>query len=241
MVHASLWMSLVYELVKAYGLWVLFIGITLECMGIPVPGETVLVSAALYAGSTHRLTIGSVMLVAATAAIAGGMIGYAIGHWIGLRLLVRYGKYIKLDEPRLKVGHTAAKRPNKPAATGSTGCRRRWFLPRASARMPTSFLNCRLINQARGLVTRAVEIDYHAHNIRWTKSRNWRAARRRKGDAGPHPRCPFIVLPASDLTTSEYSPTDSAQPFMWLSAVRLRSTMRRRDVGNSIAAEPSGM
>ena len=51
-------------LVKAYGLWVLFIGITLECMGIPVPGETVLVSAALYAGSTHRLRIGSVMLVA---------------------------------------------------------------------------------------------------------------------------------------------------------------------------------
>ena len=64
MVHASLWMSSVYELVKAYDLWVLFIGITLECMGIPVPGETVLVSAALYAGSTHRLTIGSVMLVA---------------------------------------------------------------------------------------------------------------------------------------------------------------------------------
>jgi membrane protein DedA with SNARE-associated domain len=107
MVHASLWMSLVYELVKAYGLWVLFIGITLECMGIPVPGETVLVSAALYAGSTHRLTIGSVMLVAATAATAGAMIGYVIGHWIGLRLLVRYGKYIRLDEPRLKVGHTA--------------------------------------------------------------------------------------------------------------------------------------
>jgi hypothetical protein len=48
MVHASLWMSLVYELVKAYGLWVLFIRITLECMGIPVPGETVLVSAAGY-------------------------------------------------------------------------------------------------------------------------------------------------------------------------------------------------
>jgi membrane protein DedA with SNARE-associated domain len=104
MVHASLWMSSVYELVKAYGLWVLFTGITLECMGIPVPGETVLVSAALYAGSTHRLTIGSVMLVAATAATVGGMIGYVIGRWIGLRLLVRYGKYVKLGERRLKVG-----------------------------------------------------------------------------------------------------------------------------------------
>ncbi len=34
-------------------------------------------------------------------------------------------------------------------------------------------------------------------------------------------------------------PTNRAQPFMWLSAVRLRSTMLRRDVGNSIAAESS--
>jgi hypothetical protein len=34
----------------------------------------------------------------------GGMIGYITGRWIGLRLLVRYGKYVGLDEPRLKVG-----------------------------------------------------------------------------------------------------------------------------------------
>jgi membrane protein DedA with SNARE-associated domain len=104
MVHVSLWMPSVHELLKAYGLWFLFLSITLECMGIPLPGETALVSAALYAGSTHGLTIDSVMLVAATAATAGGMIGYVIGRCIGLRLLVRYGKYVRLDERRLKVG-----------------------------------------------------------------------------------------------------------------------------------------
>jgi len=104
MLHASLWMSSVHELLKAYGLWALFVGITLEGMGIPLPGETMLISAALYAGSTHRLAIGSVMLVATTAATIGGMIGYVIGRWIGLRLLVRYGKYVRLDEGRLKVG-----------------------------------------------------------------------------------------------------------------------------------------
>ncbi len=86
MVAASLWMSSVYELANAYGLWVLFIGITLECIGIPVPGETMLVSVALYAGSTHGVTIGSIMLVAATAATLGGVIGYITGRWIGLRL-----------------------------------------------------------------------------------------------------------------------------------------------------------
>jgi membrane protein DedA with SNARE-associated domain len=104
MVHASLWMPSVHEVLKAYGLWALFVGITLESMGIPLPGETMLVSAALYAGSTHRLAIGSVMLVAAAAATAGGMIGYVIGRWIGLRLLVRCGKYVRLDERRLKIG-----------------------------------------------------------------------------------------------------------------------------------------
>jgi membrane protein DedA with SNARE-associated domain len=104
MVHASLWMSSVHELLKAYGLWALFLGITLQCSGIPLPGETMLVSAALYTGSTHRLGIGSVMLVAATAATAGGMIGYETGRCIGLRVLMHYGKYVRLDERRLKVG-----------------------------------------------------------------------------------------------------------------------------------------
>jgi membrane protein DedA with SNARE-associated domain len=104
MVDASPWTSSFYELVNAYGLWVLFIGITLECTGIPVPGETMLISVALYAGSTQKMTIGWILLVAATAATFGGMIGYITGRWIGLRLLVHYGKYVGLDEPRLKVG-----------------------------------------------------------------------------------------------------------------------------------------
>ena len=104
MVHASFWMASVHELLRAYGLWILFVGITLECAGVPLPGETILISAALYAGSTHGLEIGSVMVVAATAATVGGMMGYVIGRSIGFRLLLRYGKYLRLDERRLKVG-----------------------------------------------------------------------------------------------------------------------------------------
>jgi membrane protein DedA with SNARE-associated domain len=95
---------MIHELIQAYGLWILFIGIMLECLGIPMPGETVLVSAALYAGSTRNLAISSVVLVAAGAATVGGMIGYVIGRSIGLRLLVRYGRYVRLDEHHLKVG-----------------------------------------------------------------------------------------------------------------------------------------
>ncbi len=91
-------------LIQAYGLWVLFTLVMLESMGIPMPGETALVTAALYAGSTHQIGIVSVVLVAATAAIIGDNIGYLIGRSIGIRLVARYGRFVRLDEPRLKVG-----------------------------------------------------------------------------------------------------------------------------------------
>jgi len=94
----------IHGLIQAYGLWVIFTLVMLESMGIPMPGETALVTAALYAGSTHQIGIASVVLVAATAAIIGDNIGYLIGRSIGIRLVARYGRYVRLDEPRLKVG-----------------------------------------------------------------------------------------------------------------------------------------
>src|SRR6266404_6926826 len=92
------------DLIQSYGLWVLFALVMLESMGIPLPGETALVTAALYAGSTHQIGIVSVVLVAAIAAIIGDNIGYLIGRSIGIRVVARYGRYVRLDEPRLKVG-----------------------------------------------------------------------------------------------------------------------------------------
>jgi len=94
----------IHGLIHTYGLWVVFTLIMLESMGVPLPGETALMTAALYAGSTHRIDIVSVVLVAATAAIIGDNIGYVIGRSIGVRLVARYGRYVRLDEPRLKVG-----------------------------------------------------------------------------------------------------------------------------------------
>jgi membrane protein DedA with SNARE-associated domain len=96
--------TFMHDLIQTYGLWVLFAVVMIECMAIPMPGETALVTAAIYAGSTHRISIFSVVLVATTAAIVGDNIGYLIGRSVGLRLLMRYGKYIHFKEPRLKVG-----------------------------------------------------------------------------------------------------------------------------------------
>ena len=94
----------VHELIRAYGLWVLFAVVMLESTGVPMPGETVLVTAALYAGSTHGFGISSVILVAAAGAIGGDNLGYLIGRSVGMTLLTRYGSYIHLNEGRLQVG-----------------------------------------------------------------------------------------------------------------------------------------
>jgi membrane protein DedA with SNARE-associated domain len=96
--------AFLHDLVHTYGLWVLFFVVMGESMGVPMPGETVLVSAALYAGATHGLNLLHVIAVASAGAIIGDNIGYFIGHTIGLKLLTKYGRYIRLDEGRLKVG-----------------------------------------------------------------------------------------------------------------------------------------
>ena len=93
-----------HGLLHTYGLWMVFALIMLESMAVPLPGETDLISAALYAGSTHEISIVVVILVAASAAIVGDNVGYLVGRTIGSRLVARYGRYIRLDEARLKVG-----------------------------------------------------------------------------------------------------------------------------------------
>lgn len=93
-----------HHLFHAYGLWVLFAVVTLEAIGIPMPGESALITAGLYAGSTHEIGIAWVILVAAFGAILGDNIGYLVGRRIGVPLVARYGRYVGLHEARLKVG-----------------------------------------------------------------------------------------------------------------------------------------
>ena len=81
-----------------------FLLVMLESIGLPVPGETALIAAALYAGTTHKLEIGAIVAVAAAAAIIGDNIGYSIGRYGGAKLLLRYGHKIHLHEGRLKIG-----------------------------------------------------------------------------------------------------------------------------------------
>jgi membrane protein DedA with SNARE-associated domain len=92
------------HLISIYGYWAVAAIIGLECVGLPVPGEAVLIAAAIYAGSTHDLNIFWVIIVAALSGILGSNFGYWIGQEGGYRLLLRYGHYIRLTEGRVKLG-----------------------------------------------------------------------------------------------------------------------------------------
>jgi membrane protein DedA with SNARE-associated domain len=91
------------DLIAHYGYLAVFAIVALESLGIPLPGETTLVAAALYAGATHNLNIVGVIVAAGIGAIIGDNIGYILGHQGGYRLLLRFGRYIRLHDSRIKV------------------------------------------------------------------------------------------------------------------------------------------
>ena len=92
------------HLLSTYGYWAVLVFVAIESTGIPFPGETMLLAAAIYAGTTHHLAIAFVIAAAAVGAILGDNIGFWVGREGGYRLLKRYGKYIRLDERKLKLG-----------------------------------------------------------------------------------------------------------------------------------------
>jgi membrane protein DedA with SNARE-associated domain len=91
-------------LLQQYGYGVIFLGVMLESIGLPLPGESLLIAAALYAGTTHHLDIYIMIPVAAAGAISGDQIGYFLGRWVGFRVLARWGHKIGLTDERLDLG-----------------------------------------------------------------------------------------------------------------------------------------
>jgi membrane protein DedA with SNARE-associated domain len=92
------------HLISTYGYWAVFVFVAAESLGVPIPGETVLIVAGAYAGQTHRLSPWVIFVVAMVAALVGNMAGYLIGFKGGFALATRYGSKIRLDERKLKVG-----------------------------------------------------------------------------------------------------------------------------------------
>ena len=94
-----------YEhLLQDYGYGFVFGVICLEAMGLPLPGESMIIAASIYAATTGKLQIAFVIAAAAAGAIIGDNLGYVIGRWAGFPLLKRYGQHVGLNERRMELG-----------------------------------------------------------------------------------------------------------------------------------------
>jgi membrane protein DedA with SNARE-associated domain len=83
--------------VRDYGLIIVFVAIALETSGVPLPGETALVAAAILASRGH-FSIWAVIVVASLAAIIGDNVGYWLGRRLGRGFLQRYGPVRRFSE-----------------------------------------------------------------------------------------------------------------------------------------------
>ena len=90
------------NLIASYGYLALFALVAAESLGVPLPGETALIFAGTYAGTTHHLNPWLIFAVASAAAIIGDNIGFWVGDKGGYRLARRYGSKVRLDERKLK-------------------------------------------------------------------------------------------------------------------------------------------
>jgi membrane protein DedA with SNARE-associated domain len=76
-----------------YGYWAVAAALLLENLGLPFPGETVLLLASLLAYTERDLQLGWIILVGTVATVAGSSLGYVVGFYGGRPLLERY-RYI---------------------------------------------------------------------------------------------------------------------------------------------------
>ncbi|MGW4892921.1 DedA family protein [Kitasatospora sp. NPDC004240] len=75
--------------------------VLLDNCGIPAPGQTILVLAAVYAGAGH-LSLAAVVTIAFVAAVVGDCLGYLIGRTGGRAFVHRWGRYVLLTPARME-------------------------------------------------------------------------------------------------------------------------------------------
>jgi membrane protein DedA with SNARE-associated domain len=88
------------HLLHAYGYAAIFAVIALENVGLPVPGEAILITSGIFAATTHELNVLGIVIAAAAAAFAGSVAGFMLGRYGERHVLHRLG----LDERDLRLG-----------------------------------------------------------------------------------------------------------------------------------------
>lgn len=98
--HVPSYIQALAPTIKHYGYLAMAAMLFLEDFGVPLPGETVLIAAAFYAG-IGQLNIVLVIIIGIVAAVLGDNVGFLIGSLGGRPLLERFGRYIFLTKERL--------------------------------------------------------------------------------------------------------------------------------------------
>ncbi len=92
----------IHQLLNEYGLALVFSIVALQALGVPLPGTTALVAAALYAATSHGLPIVGVIVAGAAGAVAGTTVAFALGCWGGERLLLGVGRRLRQSPERVQ-------------------------------------------------------------------------------------------------------------------------------------------
>src|SRR4051812_1905171 len=93
--------GVIHHLLETYGYFAVLLLVGLESLGLPLPGETALLTASAYAASGH-LSIKGVIAAAALGAALGDAAAYWIGRTGGLAPVRRYGRLFRVDDTRLE-------------------------------------------------------------------------------------------------------------------------------------------
>jgi membrane protein DedA with SNARE-associated domain len=92
------------SLLHTYGYAAIFTVIALENAGLPLPGETILITSAIFAATKGELNVAAIVVTAAVAAFSGSVGGFTIGRYGERHFLHRYAHYLHIDERDLRLG-----------------------------------------------------------------------------------------------------------------------------------------
>src|ERR687886_1967201 len=90
----------ILSLIGQYGYLIVFVGVMLESIGVPLPGETILLASGFL---VHQgaLDLGDVITFGISGAVIGDQIGYWVGREGGRPFVLRWGRYVLITPERL--------------------------------------------------------------------------------------------------------------------------------------------
>src|ERR671928_609272 len=90
----------ILSLIAQYGYLLVFFGVMLESVGIPLPGETILIAAGVMVQQGH-LDLGDAIIFGILGAVSGDQLGYWVGREGGRPFVLRWGHYVRITPERL--------------------------------------------------------------------------------------------------------------------------------------------